>query len=650
MPYSLPGRPDRQGRQADGLHRRRHLGRHPAHGGHEGLEEHHRHQQGRRGPDLLDQRPRHRRRRPQGPARRSSRRSRPAADAAARPPIAGRPARTGHSTAGRPSAAGWHGSGGRARSRPTWTNWAGNQSCSPARDRAAAHARTDLVRRRAASGRRGRRRVKVVGRRALVHRRSSAPTATWSTWATTTGCCRVDVERGQVTVQAGIPLSKLNVELARHGLALENLGDIAYQSVAGATSTATHGTGLQLRQPLEPHRRPAHRGRRRHRSSRPRPSATPTCSTWPGSGVGALGVLSVVTIQCVPAFNLHALEQAERVDDVLERVGRRDRRQRPLRVLLGPEHRVGADQAQPAHRRARRAPPRWRAFRDDYLLTNLGFDLTCRAGRLAPDARARGWPSCVPGTGRADYIDASYKVFASPRLVQLLRDGVRHPQRAPGRGAQPGARRSCDRQGVQILFPVEVRVVAADDIPLSTAYGRDDRLHRGARLPGHRLRPVLPGRRGDHGRLRRPAPLGEDALPDRRRPWRPATRAGTTFQAMRRPASTPTAASPAPTSTACSAPSGLNLATWARASDCASRREGGRSDQGPGVAAAGVVDREAALGDDGPGPGEHGVALERRRAGREAPAAGRGRPAGRRRRAGRRGSARRRTPRSPCAA
>ena len=45
----------------------------------------------------------------------------------------------------------------------------------------------------------------------------------------------VDVDAATVTVQAGIALSKLNVELDRHGLALENLGDIAYQSVAGAT-------------------------------------------------------------------------------------------------------------------------------------------------------------------------------------------------------------------------------------------------------------------------------------------------------------------------------------------------------------------------------------------------------------------------------
>ena len=60
------GRPDRQDREAEALHRARHLRRHPAPRGHEGQRQHHRDQQGRRGPDLLGRRPRRRRRRAEG--------------------------------------------------------------------------------------------------------------------------------------------------------------------------------------------------------------------------------------------------------------------------------------------------------------------------------------------------------------------------------------------------------------------------------------------------------------------------------------------------------------------------------------------------------------------------------------------------------
>ena len=42
-------------------------------------------------------------------------------------------------------------------------------------------------------------------------------------------------------------LADLNEELARLGLAMENLGDIDRQTIAGAISTGTHGTGAKLR-------------------------------------------------------------------------------------------------------------------------------------------------------------------------------------------------------------------------------------------------------------------------------------------------------------------------------------------------------------------------------------------------------------------
>src|SRR5438477_7018036 len=56
----------------------------------------------------------------------------------------------------------------------------------------------------------------------------------------------VDPTKRTVTVEAGIPIWKLADELAEHGLALSNLGDIGYQTIAGAISTATHGTGSRF--------------------------------------------------------------------------------------------------------------------------------------------------------------------------------------------------------------------------------------------------------------------------------------------------------------------------------------------------------------------------------------------------------------------
>ena len=57
----------------------------------------------------------------------------------------------------------------------------------------------------------------------------------------------VDFENSTVRVGAGIKLCDLNPILQRSGLALPNLGDIIYQSISGAISTSTHGTGLEFK-------------------------------------------------------------------------------------------------------------------------------------------------------------------------------------------------------------------------------------------------------------------------------------------------------------------------------------------------------------------------------------------------------------------
>ena len=49
----------------------------------------------------------------------------------------------------------------------------------------------------------------------------------------------VDRDRLQVTVQAGVTIQQLNRRLAELGWALPNLGDIEYQTISGAVSTAS---------------------------------------------------------------------------------------------------------------------------------------------------------------------------------------------------------------------------------------------------------------------------------------------------------------------------------------------------------------------------------------------------------------------------
>ena len=127
----------------------------------------------------------------------------------------------------------------------------------------------------------------------------------------------VDRSAGRVRVQAGIRLHALNEALAGVGLAMPNLGDIDRQSIAGAIATATHGTGLGLGNlattvvAMEIVTGTGDVVRLDERSD-------PELLRVARVGVGALGIVTEVTLQCVPAFNLHARETIESLDDVLD--------------------------------------------------------------------------------------------------------------------------------------------------------------------------------------------------------------------------------------------------------------------------------------------------------------------------------------------
>src|SRR4051794_29559854 len=112
---------------------------------------------------------------------------------------------------------------------------------------------------------------------------------------------------GLVTVGAGTPLHLLTAELAHRGWALTNLGDIDRQTIAGALSTGTHGTGARfggLATQL--------RGLELVTSSGEilRCDAQQHADVFTAArvGLGALGVLTSVTLQAVPAFALQAVE------------------------------------------------------------------------------------------------------------------------------------------------------------------------------------------------------------------------------------------------------------------------------------------------------------------------------------------------------
>ena len=156
---------------------------------------------------------------------------------------------------------------------------------------------------------------------------------------------------------------------------------------------------------------------------------------------------------------------------------------------------------------------RLQEFRDRVLMENVAFGAVCRAGRIRPSLMPR-LSQVLPNTGRRRVRRAQLPgVRQPPAACTSSRWSTRsRGPRSPARCA--GSRSGSTAAGSRISFPVEVRFSRGRRHPAVDRHRPGVGLHRRPRVPGHALRAVLPGRRGDHGPGRRPAPLGQAALPD----------------------------------------------------------------------------------------------------------------------------------------
>lgn len=343
-----------------------------------------------------------------------------------------------------------------------WSNWAGNQQCAPAEwaKPTSEDELVDLVKRTD-------RRVKVVG----AGHSFTGIACTDGVLVDLAGYGRVlSVDGTRVTVQAGIPLHRLCEELDARGLALENMGDIAYQSIAGATSTATHGTGAAfggLATRIV--------GLRLVTADGSVVDATPTENAdvldVARVGLGALGIVSTVTVDAVPAFRLHAVEEAMPVDDVLADFDGFMTSTDHVEFYWVPHTRWALTKRNTRTEEPPRPRGRRQEILDDIVAQNVAFGAMCRVGRRFPRAIPRLAKLVPSASGRVDYVDRSDKVFTSPRHVRFYEMEYAIPAEAVPE-ALNRVRALVERIGVPISFPVEVRVTAADDIPLSTAHGR----------------------------------------------------------------------------------------------------------------------------------------------------------------------------------
>jgi L-gulono-1,4-lactone dehydrogenase len=350
---------------------------------------------------------------------------------------------------------------------PAWRNWAGDQACAPVeivrpRDRDGLAAAVAAA---TAAGRK----VSVAGS-GHSFTEAALTDGTMVDVAALSGLLDADPASGVVRVGAGTVLAELNEELDRLGLAMENLGDIDRQTIAGAISTGTHGTGARLRNlssQVEALELVCADG-----DVREIDAADPGLLRAARVGVGALGAISAVTLRCMPAFALRRVDTPQPREDVLDAFQERADANDHFELFTFPY----ADSALVLERNRTEAPPRPRgrapAYLNDVVLENWALEAISAAGKAFPRAIPRLSRLASGLASGSTVTDRSHRVFANERRVRFteMEYGV------PREHGPEAARRVIEwvrSNRYPVFFPIEMRVTASDDAFLSSAHERD---------------------------------------------------------------------------------------------------------------------------------------------------------------------------------
>ncbi len=281
------------------------------------------------------------------------------------------------------------------------------------------------------------------------------------------------VDGNAVTVGAGSKLHALSHELGARGLAFQNLGDIDVQSISGAISTGTHGTGSEfggLATTVTGVTLVTGTGEILTINAAENAELLPAVAL----SLGALGVITDVTFDAVPSFGLAIDEKAEPLDQVLEEWKPRVDDADHFEFYWFPH--TTSVKTMTSKRLAPDVPMQplsgFSHWWEDSFMSNTAYGVSVNLQRMMPKRTPAINRWSVGAWGNRQFSDLSYKVFATERRVHF-----REMEYALPREEIPAVLREIDalieKNGWCISFPVEVRAAAKDDLWMSTATGRD---------------------------------------------------------------------------------------------------------------------------------------------------------------------------------
>lgn len=348
-----------------------------------------------------------------------------------------------------------------------WSNWSGSVTCKP-REVVTPTSIQDLARVVGQIARDGRG-VRVTGSGHSFTPLVQTDDAMIS-MAGLQGITAVDEQAGAVTVLGGERLKSLGDDLLKRGLAQENLGDIDVQTITGAISTGTHGTGVRfgnLATQVIGLTLVTASGDILELS----PQHEPDLFKAAQISLGALGVIASVTLRVVPAKRLRYQTRRESLESVLTNLERYKQENSHFEFFWLPY--TPWTQAKFTNETAQQPSGSnlWTEF-NRVVMENGVFWALSEGARIAPPLSKTVSAISAWGIAPTTAVDYSHRLFATPRAVRFQEMEYNVPAERFG-DVMGELRELIARRGYHVHFPIECRFVKGDDIWLSPAYQRD---------------------------------------------------------------------------------------------------------------------------------------------------------------------------------
>ncbi|MGE5452120.1 MAG: D-arabinono-1,4-lactone oxidase [Acidobacteriota bacterium] len=279
------------------------------------------------------------------------------------------------------------------------------------------------------------------------------------------GVIAIDKQAMTVTAKGGTRLGVLARTLDAQGLGLRNQPDVDVQTIAGAISTGTHGTGWTLpalHDDIVGLRIVKPNGEVVQIDAQHNPDWLPAARV----SLGSLGVISEVTMRVLPAYNLQRKVWLSPIDKLLDQAPELAQKHRHFEMYYLPFTGYGAAIAHDVYTGNDLYFPK---AADDDVLSDLR-KLRDWLGRF-PHLRQWAASKLIDPSMTEEARQRSWKLLSSVRPVKF-NESEWHVPRDQGVACLRDIIQAIEKHN-EAFFPIEFRFIKGDTAWLSPFHGRD---------------------------------------------------------------------------------------------------------------------------------------------------------------------------------